>query len=110
MTERGWTQKELAEMADVSQHTVFRAVSKGVIPRGGNLEKIAGAFGCSVADLYRDPSKATEDTSFAVPKVAELIAAIVRALPTLDQDELRMILTRIETLPSRKSRSDSDVG
>lgn len=48
------SQNELAERSSVGLQTIFRAESKGVIPRGANLEKIAKALEVSVSDLFDD--------------------------------------------------------
>jgi len=56
---RGWTQQELAERADVSLHTVFRA-EKGNNIQVGSLQKMAAAFNMSVSDLLEDKPSLTE--------------------------------------------------
>lgn len=55
MTAKGLSQKQLADKAGVSAHTVFRCVSKGKTPRGKQLDGIAQALGVTVSDLYSDP-------------------------------------------------------
>lgn len=52
MDSRGWSYKQLAAESGVSYHTVFRAISKGIVPRGGNLQKLALALGVAVGDLW----------------------------------------------------------
>lgn len=51
----GWSIKQLALESNVSYHTVFRAVSKGIIPRGENQLKLATALDVRVADLHVEP-------------------------------------------------------
>jgi transcriptional regulator with XRE-family HTH domain len=50
---KGWTQQELAERADVSLHTVFRA-EKGNNIQVESFRKIASALGLSLSDLWGD--------------------------------------------------------
>lgn len=60
LEELGWSYKKFSSKSGVSYHTIFRAVSKGVIPRGENLRKMATALETTVAELLADPN--------AVPK------------------------------------------
>jgi len=57
MDAKGWSIKDFSDESSVSYHTVFRAVSKGVVSRGSNLAKMAHALGCDIADLWIDPDK-----------------------------------------------------
>jgi len=57
---RGWSLKRFSIEAGVSYHTVFRTLSKGIIPRGGNLQKMAKALDASIADLYAQPTESHE--------------------------------------------------
>jgi len=57
MTEKGWSIKRLAAEAKVSYHTAFRAISKGIIPRGENQQKLAEALGVTIADLHVEPRR-----------------------------------------------------
>jgi transcriptional regulator with XRE-family HTH domain len=54
---KGLSQAGLADLAKVSEHTIFRAESKNIIPRGSNIKKIADALGVSKSDLFQDPKK-----------------------------------------------------
>lgn len=74
MDEQGFTQESLAAEADVGHHTVFRAVSKGVIPRGLNIAKIARALGVSTSDLFANPNAAAIERQQA--KVASVIEGL----------------------------------
>lgn len=56
LDELGWSYKKFSLESGVSYHTIFRALSKGVIPRGENLGKMANAVGVTVGDLWKDPS------------------------------------------------------
>jgi len=54
----GWTQDELAKVAEVGRSTV-QATESGKFPRPKSLKGFAKAFKCSVQDLY------TEDVKYA---------------------------------------------
>lgn len=53
---RGWSYKRFALESGVSYHTVFRAITHGRVPRGGNLQKMAKALGVSISNLWEEPS------------------------------------------------------
>lgn len=53
----GWSYKKFSMESGVSYHTIFRALSKGITPRGENLQKMAKAVGLTVAELWKDPTK-----------------------------------------------------
>lgn len=101
---KGWSQLELAEMAGVSNHTVFRAESKNMIPRGENIRKLAEALGVSESELF----KGLESTP-QPPSKPELVLALIQKLPTLDQRELSKILAFIDhrIIAKRSHPSDS---
>lgn len=100
--EKGWSQTALADFAEVSAHTVFRAESKGIIPRGENIAKLATALGVTESALFANPNSQNEEIP---PESAEskesLIGRIMIRLPTLDQDQLNSILRIAEGYSSR---------
>lgn len=53
---KGWSQQKLADKAEVSYHTVFRAEA-GTMPKIENLQKIAGALGVSESELLGNHPK-----------------------------------------------------
>lgn len=67
MAAKGLSMKLLALKSKVSYHTIFRAVSKGVIPRGINQRKLALALGVTVSDLNADPSKSIPPVFLSSP-------------------------------------------
>lgn len=70
-------------------------------PTLSSLNAIAGVLKIGFLELFEDRPE---------PGRALVVAAIVDALPALDDRELRMILTRIESLPAkpRSGRSTGD--
>lgn len=72
MTQKGLSQQALADLAGVSLHTVFRAVSKGIMPRGGNLGKIAHALGTSETYLLDDPNRPPVTAEIAPNQLASI--------------------------------------
>ncbi len=108
MDAQGLTQDALAEKAGVSMHTIFRAVSKGSVPRGGNISKIAAALGVSQADLFMDPNANVTPANLGK---SELVLRLSARLHSLDESELRALETVLEGfLELRGSRGQSSVG
>lgn len=77
----GWSYKKFSLESGVSYHTIFRALSKGIVPRGENLRKMGAALGLSVSDLLKDPN--------SVPVEAK--RANVVTLSDLSKSEERII-------------------
>lgn len=92
---KGWSQKQLADFATVSLMTIFRAESKGVIPRGENIAKIATALGVTESDLFKDPmAESLESPSSSL----EAIGLLIREATTLTDSQLEMVIGFIEDL------------
>jgi len=104
----GFSQEKLSEVAGVSYQTVFRAESKGVVPRGGNLGKIARALGVTESDLYNDPDKPEKIETTA--DKSQLITTLITILPTLNENELGAILKLATTFSSSGSAKKDEVG
>lgn len=91
---RGWSYEKLAEKADVGMHTVFRAVSKGVIPRGANIAKIAKALGVTEAQLFSDPNleQSPEMQTAEVRNMHQEIKGMISNLkPSLNPEESLLV-------------------
>lgn len=110
MGEKRLSQRRLAEKAEVSPHTIFRAVSKGVRPRGDNLYKIANALGVTEADLLRSPGDADQPPppaqTVADMTPAELEALVARASKrdntiNLENERLKAEVNRIPRVVSQ---------
>ena len=81
--ERGWTQEKLAQEAEVSYHTVFRAEA-GTKPRTDNLQKIAKALGVSETILLYGENPESNKS--------ELLTSLYSVAPTLAEDKLREVV------------------
>lgn len=88
---RGWSQSKLAEVADVSYHTIFRAEA-GTEPTSKNLQKIAGALDISFSELIGEGE--IERTK------QDLVLRIIALLPSLNEAQLRHTLTSLEAIPA----------
>lgn len=89
--ERGWTQADLAEAADVSLQ-FLAALEQGVkTPSLDTLDALAGAFSVPVSELFAagEPAKA-EGAARGEPSRAVLAA--VKALPAEREDEIVELL------------------
>lgn len=104
----GFSQEKLSEVAGVSYQTIFRAESKGVVPRGGNLGKIAKALGVTESDLYKDPEFIQTTTSSE--SKSQLITTLITILPTLDENQLGTILKLATSLSPAGTSKKSEVG
>lgn len=52
--ERGWSEYELSERADVSQGTISAWYCRGTKPTIANLEKVCFAFGITLSQLFAE--------------------------------------------------------
>jgi transcriptional regulator with XRE-family HTH domain len=103
---RGWSMVKLADFSGVSYQTVFRAESKGIMPRGDSLAKIAKALNTTIAGLYEDPKSSVVDNQAAAPKVdvfdrAKIIGDIVLLASTMNQEQLTIFASFQERLIRR---------
>ena len=51
---RGWTEYQLAERSGLPQSTISSWYRKGMIPSVPSLEKICGAFGITLSQLFAE--------------------------------------------------------
>ncbi len=94
MDEQGHTLESLAEKSGVSLHTIFRATSKGKVPRGPNIDKLANALGVSASDLFaegRGPK-----ASNAASSRHESIGRILAALESMSDQEVSGLMETLE--------------
>ena len=99
----GWSQEKLAQEADVSYHTIFRAES-GTKPKMDNLIKISNALGVSVDELLGDlKQKAQADDR------ASLILEIQSLLNSLDSSQLETIKLSAQNLLSLNTKNRKQV-
>jgi len=93
--DRGWTQKELAGKAGITQNHVSRIEKGRMTPRRGTLTGIAEAFGIKTEDLEalaKVPEKNIEDR---LAKEDPELAALISQIPLLSdeqRDALRITL------------------
>lgn len=52
--ERGWTEYQLAELSGLPQSTISSWYRKNVVPTIPSLEKICGAFGITLSQLFAE--------------------------------------------------------
>lgn len=53
-TARGWTEYQLAERAGLPQSTISSWYRKNMVPTVPSLEKICGAFGITLSQLFAE--------------------------------------------------------
>lgn len=83
------SQQALADLAGVSLQTIFRAESKGVVPRAENLEKIASALKTTIANLFTS-YEAKEKAAFLMKQDEEN-----RGKVTLNASQLEELASKI---------------
>lgn len=89
--ERGWSQEKLAQEAEVSYHTVFRAEA-GTKPRMENLQKIARALGVTETELISGKNLKAP-TSFK----AELLTTLYTLAPQLQESDLKFLVENAQS-------------
>jgi transcriptional regulator with XRE-family HTH domain len=85
--DRGWTQKELAAKAEITQNHVSRIEKDRMQPRRSTLTGIAHAFGIEVEDLealVQVPDKNIEER---IAKDDPDLAALISQIPLLSSDQ-----------------------
>lgn len=92
----GMTQEDLAGKLGIASDTMSRIEKGRFAPRISRFRDIAGALGCSVADLFRDADEKTADR-------ASTIAEILKPLP----DEAQEALVELMRQAVRVMKSDS---
>jgi transcriptional regulator with XRE-family HTH domain len=75
--DRGWTQKELAAAAEVSNLTIVRLENEEVAPHPKTLKKVANALGVRVPDLYEEPAVAGKAEALRIQNRLEDLRAEV---------------------------------
>lgn len=56
--ERGWSEYQLAEAADITQSTISSWYRKSMLPSIGSLEKICNGFGITMSEFFDDGREA----------------------------------------------------
>jgi len=51
---RGWTEYQLAERSDLPQSTISTWYRKNMVPTVSSLEKVCGAFGITLSQLFAE--------------------------------------------------------
>jgi transcriptional regulator with XRE-family HTH domain len=110
------SQEKLAEMSGLSKQQVYRIEKGQSWPPAETIQRLANALGVSESYLFGGAVKPDEIAKFPEAKPiskdrSDLIAAIVTALPTLNERELNVISGKIEEFMSfKKVNKDSSVG
>lgn len=97
----GWSQEKLAQEAEVSYHTIFRAES-GTKPKMDNLIKISSALGVSVDELLGDLKQKTQPDDRA-----SLILEIQSRINRFDMEQLTHVSDSLDQIESLKSNISS---
>lgn len=103
MDEQGHTLETLAEKSGVSLHTIFRATSKGKIPRGPNIEKLASSLGVTAADLFAAKSGSIKSPATSQSR-PETIGRILATLESMSDQEVSALMETLEAGSKTRSR------
>lgn len=85
--DRGWTQKELAAKAGITQNHVSRIEKGRMIPRRGTLNALAEAFSVNVDDLEALASVPDKNIEERIAKEDPDLAALISQIPLLSDDQ-----------------------
>lgn len=88
--ERGWSEYELAERSDLPQSTVSSWYRKNAIPSVASLQKVCGAFGITLSQLFAEG----HDPVSLTPEQAHLL----ERWALLDRDKKDIILIILDKL------------
>lgn len=91
----GLTQEALAAKAGLALRNYQRIEYDQVSPLMSTIENITKALGCTVADLYKEPTAIEKDSASLRKAFAMLIA--------LDEAELQRAITILESLSRNKA-------
>lgn len=107
--ERGWTQKELADLVEMHPNHVSRMETNKMQPRRSTLEKLAEVFQLNVEDLLTLAGINGRDLSQRLAEEDPDLAALMSQVPLLQNEQkealrvfLRSMLTchRLQSLAS----------
>ncbi|MCB0040997.1 MAG: helix-turn-helix transcriptional regulator [Caldilinea sp.] len=93
--ERGWTQEELAAIADMPQ-THISAIETGRIvdPRASAVEKLARAFGVSVDDLLAGADGSQDGgVEYRIEQHSVALREMTDKWEALDDEQRQVVLT-----------------
>ncbi len=100
---KGLTQKQLANIADVSPGLIAQLETGKVQPSLKTIERIAKALGCSACYLILEQEDTDGIIAGVSPELRELLfdpkaQMIIGNICTLDKDQLRLVLNFIQML------------
>ena len=98
MSEEGWTQEGLARLIGVTQPTIGQWLRGENRPDPSKLRKLAEVSSADEIELFRLVGYLSEDGDRAVTPAHPLIREIMRELPGLDDDGLRLLRDSIRLL------------
>lgn len=91
LIERGYTQKQLAEKAELTESAVSHYVKGDRVPRGANLLKIARALDTTTDDLFGEDIMNNDDE---VQLIKSLVARNASKMTDEEKWEVLSILTK----------------
>jgi transcriptional regulator with XRE-family HTH domain len=110
-TRRGYSQQELADLADVAQHTISEIELGRRNPQGRTLRKIASALDVDITDLMQSESPKAAATQPDTPDSAHFdLERIIEMdewefgqyAETLDDDALQRVREQIDAEAARR--------
>lgn len=91
---KGWTQRELAEHAEMHQNHINRLENDRMRPRPRTLEKLAEVLDSSAEELVAAESQNPPDWAGDDPELAELLTQI----PMLDEEQRQALRTFLRSM------------
>ena len=96
--DRGWTQKELATKAGITQNHVSRIEKGRMTPRRGTLKGLAEAFQVSVDDLEALATVPEKNIEERLAKEDPDLAALISQIPLLSNDQREALRVTLRSM------------
>ncbi|MBE6884984.1 MAG: helix-turn-helix transcriptional regulator [Ruminococcaceae bacterium] len=81
--ERGWTEYQLAERADLPQSTISSWYRRNIVPSVSSLEKVCTAFGITLSQLFAEGENGADSQQRLIAQWARLSKEQQEAVLTL---------------------------
>lgn len=88
-TQKGWTEYQLAQAADLTQSTISSWYRKNLIPSIPSLEKICTAFGITLSQFFAENEQFT---------LTDTQNKLIEASGHLTEDQMLSLITFLNTL------------
>lgn len=96
--DRGWTQKELADKAEITQNHVSRIEKDRMKPRRATMKGLAEAFGIRVEDLEALAEVPDSNIEERLAKDDPDLAALISQIPLLSEEQKEALRVTLRSM------------